>query len=361
MKKTLIALAALAATASFAQSSVTLFGVADTAVTYTKTGAAKKTAMTTSGLNSSRLGFRGEEDLGGGLKAGFWMEAGVNTDSGAGSATNSNNQATGAGVTQGTAAGTGGTTYGNPSINGGSQGLTFNRRMTVSLMGGFGEVRLGRDFTPLFWNHTVYDPFGTNGAGASQANAAANPATLLVGVRASNSIGYLSPSFNGFKVQLQTFMGENASNDTTNGKNSGSGNGLRATYDNGPLSVALANAKYDTALNVKHEGTNFGASYDLGVAKVMGVYSEDQDSTSGVKADKVKGTLIGATAPLGAGVAKIAFSNGKQGSTVDTDKTAIGYVYSLSKRTSLYTAYAQTKPKTGDKTTAFDLGVSHSF
>lgn len=351
MKKTLIALAALAATASFAQSSVTLFGVADTAVTYTKTGAAKKTAMTTSGLNSSRLGFRGEEDLGGGLKAGFWMEAGVNTDSGTGSGTNTNNQSAGTDDR---------TPYGKAN-DGNTQGLTFNRRMTVSLMGNFGEVRLGRDFTPLFWNHTVYDPFGTNGSGASQANAAANPATLLVGVRASNSIGYLSPSFNGFKVQLQTFMGENASNDTTNGKNSGSGNGLRATYDNGPLSVALANAKYDTALNTKHEGTNFGASYDLGVAKVMGVYSEDQDSTSGVKADKVKGTLIGATAPLGAGVAKIAFSNGKQGSTVDTDKTAIGYVYNLSKRTSLYTAYAQTKPKTGDKTTAFDLGVSHSF
>jgi predicted porin len=343
----LAALAAVAATgAAFAQSTVTLFGVADTAITYTKTGAAEKTAMTTSGQNSSRIGFRGEEDLGGGMKAGFWMEAGVNTDSGAGAGTNTNNQASGQIV--------GTTTVG-------SQGLTFNRRMTASLMGGFGELRVGRDYTPLFWNQTVFDPFGTNGVGASQANAAANPASLVVGVRASNSVGYMSPSFNGFQVQLQTFMGENASNDATNGKNSGTGNGLRATYAQGPMSFALATAKYDTALNTTREGTNLGAAYDLGVVKLMAVYSQDQDAVGNVDALKVKGTLLGLTAPLGAGVAKAAWSNAKQGSTMDTDKVAVGYVYSLSKRTSLYTTYAQTKPMTGDKTTGFDLGVSHAF
>lgn len=347
MKKTLIALATLAAaTGSFAQSTVTLFGVVDAAVTSTKTGAAKTTAMTTSALNSSRIGFKGTEDLGGGMSASFHLEAGVNNDSGAGAGTNTNNQASGQ------IAGT--TTVG-------SQGLTFNRRSTVSLEGGFGEVRVGRDYTPLFWNQTVYDAFGTNGVGASQANAGANPASLVVGLRASNSIGYISPSFSGFKVQVQTFFGENASNDTVAGKNSGSGNGLRATYDQGPISLALATAKYDTALNTTHEGTNLGASYDLGVAKVMAVYSQDQDSVSGVDADKVKGYALGVAAPLGAGTVKAAVSNSKQGTTVDTDKFAVGYVYGLSKRTSLYTTFAQTKPKTGDKTTGFDLGVSHSF
>ena len=331
-------------TASFAQSSVTLFGVVDAAVTYTKKGAAKTTSMTDSALNSSRFGVRGEEDLGGGLKAGFHLEAGVNNDNGTGDATNTNNQ-------DPTAA---------AAPRSGTQGLTFNRRSTLSLMGGFGEIRVGRDYTPLFWNHTVYDPFGTNGVGASQALSGAAPATLIAGVRASNSIGYMSPSFSGFKVQLQTFLGENASN-SADGKNSGSGNGIRATYDQGPLSLALATAKYDTALNAKHDGTNFGASFDLGVAKVMGLYSEDKDSVGGVNADKVKGYLVGLTAPLGAGTAKAAWSNSKQGSTMDTDKFAVGYVYGLSKRTSLYTTLAQTKPKTGDKTTGFDLGVSHSF
>ena len=303
--------------------------------------------MTTSGQSSSRLGFKGEEDLGGGMKAGFWMEAGVNTDNGTGSGTNTNNQAGGQ--------------IASTSVVG-AQGLTFNRRMTASVMGGFGEVRVGRDYTPLFWTQTVYDPLGTNGVGASQANAAANPATLVVGVRASNSIGYLSPDFSGFKVQVQTFLGENAST-STDGKKSGTGNGLRATYDQGPVSLALATAKYDTALNVKHEGTNFGASYDLGMAKVTGLVSEDQDTTSAVKAAKVKGYLIGLTAPVGPGVVKGAISNSKQGTaaTAEINKYAVGYVYSLSKRTSLYTTVAQTKPKSGSKTTGMDLGVTHAF
>jgi predicted porin len=346
MKKSLIALAVLTASGiSFAQSSVTLWGTVDAAYTQTKTGAVSKTSITTSGLSSSKLGFRGEEDLGGGLKAGFWLEAGVNNDSGTGSGTNINNQASGQ-------------ISGTTTV--GSQGLTFNRRSTVSLMGGFGEARIGRDYTPLFWNQTMFDPFGTNGSGASQANAGANPASLVVGVRASNSIGYLSPDFSGFKVQLQTFMGENAS-DSVDGENSGSGNGLRVTYDAGPISAALATAKYDTALNTKHEGTNFAISYNFGMAKVMAILSEDQKTTSGVGADKVKGSLFGITAPLGAGTVKFAISNSKQGTTVDNDKVAIGYVHSLSKRTSLYTTFAQVKPMTGDKTTGFDLGVSHNF
>jgi predicted porin len=317
---------------------VTLFGVADTAITSTKTGAAKSTALTTSGQNSSRLGFRGEEDLGGGMKAGFWMEAGVNTDSGAGAGTNTNNQA--AGQISGT------TTVG-------SQGLTFNRRMTASLMGGFGEVRVGRDYTPHFWNHTVYDPFGTNGSGASVANATANASSNITGVRASNSVGYFSPDFSGFKVQVQTYMGETVSP----AAKAGDGSSIRATYTAGPLSLAAASGKTTTGAGTDRKATNFGASYDLGVAKVMALGSTDKITGS---AD-IETYLVGATAPLGAGMFKIAFSNAKQGTAVDTDKTAIGYVYSLSKRTSIYTTYANTKPLTGDKTTGFDLGVSHAF
>ncbi len=293
--------------------------------------------MTDSGLNSSRFGVRGEEDLGGGLKAGFWLEAGTNPDNGTGDATNTNNQDP--------------TAVAAPRA--GTQGLTFNRRSTLSLMGGFGEVRLGRDYTPHFWNHTVYDPFGTNGAGASVANNVNAVATNFTGVRASNSIGYLSPSFNGLKVQVQTFLGEVA----TPAAKAGNGNAIRVTYDNGPLSLAVANGKTTTGAGTDWKATNFGASYDLGVAKVMALSSTDKVTGA---VDR-KGYLVGAAAPVGAGVAKIAFSNYKQGTGTDDDKVALGYVYNLSKRTSLYTTYAQTKPKTGDKTTGIDLGVSHSF
>jgi predicted porin len=336
-------LAAVSSTA-FAQSSVTLFGVADLAYTQTKTGAAKTSSMTDSGQASSRIGFRGTEDLGGGLKASFWLEAGTNPDNGTGDATNSNNQAVAAFNT---------TTGANAPVRAGTQGLTFNRRSTLSLEGGFGELRLGRDYTPHFWNHTVYDPFGTNGSGSSIANNVNADAANLTGVRASNSIGYFSPSFSGFKVQVQSFMGENAST----GTKAGNGNALRATYDQGPLSLAVATGKTTTGAGTNWKATNFGASYDLGVAKVMALSSADKVTG----AADIKGYLVGATAPLGAGVAKIAVSNLKQGTTTDSDKVAVGYVYSLSKRTAVYTTFANTKPMTGDKTTGFDLGVTHSF
>src|SRR3954466_1605001 len=184
MKKSLIALAVLAAAgAASAQSSVTLFGIVDATLAYGKGHVSNKTQLTNSGYNSSRLGFRGTEDLGGGMSASFWLEAGLNNDNGSGAATNTNNTSTG-------------------STGGG--GLTFNRRSTVSLGGNWGELRLGRDYTPAFWNLTVFDPFGTNGVGTNQmlngvssgvnpftgtAAASANPGGFYpTQVRASNSI-----------------------------------------------------------------------------------------------------------------------------------------------------------------------------
>src|SRR5207342_2089914 len=135
-----------------AQSKVTLFGIVDTGVSsyqnqsqgpFGNTFTVSQTALTNSAYNSSRLGFRGTEDLGGGLAGNFWLEAGVNNDDGTGQPI----------------AGFGGT------VN--NSGLTFNRRSTVSLSGVIGEVRLGRDYSPTFWNDTVFDPFGTNGVGTN--------------------------------------------------------------------------------------------------------------------------------------------------------------------------------------------------
>ena len=97
MKKSLIALAVMAAAgAASAQSSVTLFGVVDATCPAARAASATRFQLTNSGYNSSRLGFRGTEDLGGGMSASFWLEAGVNNDNGTGAATITNNQAIGA-------------------------------------------------------------------------------------------------------------------------------------------------------------------------------------------------------------------------------------------------------------------------
>src|SRR5687768_10697028 len=216
MKKSLIALAVMAAAgAASAQSSVTLFGIVDATLAWGRGTVADRFQLTNSGYNSSRLGFRGTEDLGGGMSASFWLEAGVNNDNGTGAATNLNNQVSGGGAT-GTCTVAGAT----PAVVGvpvtctsavamnGTQGLTFNRRSTVSLAGGWGELRLGRDYTPQFWNLTVFDPFGTNGVGTTQT--LNSIITGVTAVRASNTIGYFLPgNLGGFYGQVQHYRGEN--------------------------------------------------------------------------------------------------------------------------------------------------------
>ena len=355
MKKSLIALAVLAsAGAASAQSSVTLFGIVDATIQRVSNGG-KTWRLTNSGYNSSRLGFRGTEDLGGGMSASFWLEAGLNNDDGQGAATNSNNQASGAGA--GVA---------------GRQGLTFNRRSTVSLAGPWGEWRMGRDYTPQFWNITVFDPFGTNGTGTSQI--LNSIITGVTAVRASNTIGYFAPgNLGGFYGQAQMYFGENGSPSGAISKD-GNGYGIRVGYANGPFNVAAATSKTKYAAgNVKQ--TNIGGQWDFGMAKAMAQYETDKNGgTSG------KGYLLGALVPVGAGEIRVAYSRYKVelGTNPTSKKLALGYVHNLSKRTALYTTFARVtnsggatgsaQPGTGagnpaanGSSTGFDFGVRHSF
>ena len=357
MKKSLIALAVLAAagTAS-AQSSVTLFGIVDATLQRVSNNSGPSvTRLTNSGYNSSRLGFRGVEDLGGGMSASFWLEAGVQNDNGEGADTNTNNQASGQGA-----------------YVAGRQGLTFNRRSTVSLAGGWGELRLGRDYTPQFWNLTVFDPFGTNGAGTTQT--LNSIITGVTAVRASNTIGYFLPgNLGGFYGQFQHYRGENASGAATS--SDGNGNGIRVGFANGPFNVALATSKTDYAAG-DVEQSNIGGQWDFGVAQLMGQYSWDKNA-----AVKGKGWLIGGLFPIGAGQIRAAYSEYKvdlgAGADPKARKFAIGYVHNLSKRTAVYTTYARVQNKDGSAASAvpgaagapginassngFDLGIRHSF
>ena len=254
MKKSAFALAIVALSgAAAAQSSVTLFGIVDATVAYGSGSTSDKTQLTNSGYNSSRLGFRGTEDLGGGAFAAFHLEAGIGNDDGrAGGSIAAGNQAT-------TVAG--------------STGLNFNRRSTVSLGGRWGEVRLGRDYTPQFWNLSVYDPFGTNGVGTNQvANSSIGGP---VNTRASNSITYLyghnanattSAGGNGFHASVQYYLGENNSGTPTS--KDGTGAAVRVGYNGGPVSAAatFSTTQYATG---DIRTANIGASYDFGMARVM--------------------------------------------------------------------------------------------
>jgi predicted porin len=306
MKKTLLALAALTAFAGVAsaQSSVTLFGIVDLNArrVTNETAAGSRSIWTQSqdGIASSRLGFRGVEDIGGGLRAGFWIEGALAPDTG------------------------------------NAAGQTWQRRSTVSLMGGFGEVRLGRDYTPDFWNHTVYDPFGTNGVGSS-----VNTFTALNGagtlVRANNTFGYFLPALGGVFGQVQVALGEGASgNKHTAG---------RIGYAGGPVSVAVAYGKTTVTENptVSWTRINFGGSFNLGFMTLMAQIGQGEGSATGTK-PKIAYYMLGGAVPFGASTLKFSYVNSDgKGSIANRDATqfAVGYQYDLSKRTAVYGTFAR--------------------
>ena len=299
MKKSLLALAALTAFAgaASAQSSVTLFGIVDLAATSIKNGSTTLKTLSPDQLNSNRLGFRGIEDIGGGMRAGFWIEGAMAPD-------------------------TGGT------------GQTWQRRSTISLIGGFGEIRLGRDYTPSFWNKTVFDPFGTNGIGSelNVESTLGSGATTLV--RANNTVGYFLPALGGVYGQVQVAAGEA----TTGNKYVGG----RIGYAGGPVNVAVAWGKtYKTGTMIDDfTDINFGASYNLGFMNIMATGGKVKYSNR----DQKK-LLVGVTVPFGQSTLKASYisASGAQGSNAtdfDAKQFTFGYQYDLSKRTALFANYS---------------------
>lgn len=301
MKKSLLALAVLGAFAGVAsaQSSVTLFGIVDVNARAVKNdGVGTRKTLSTDGLNSSRLGFRGVEDLGGGLRAAFHLEGGLQPDDG----TNSK--------------------------------FDFRRKSTVSLIGGFGEIRLGRDYTPSFWNTTIFDPFGTNGIGSSL-NLAHNVGQITY-VRSSNSIGYFLPSkIGGLYGQAMVAAGEGGA---------GKYYGGRIGFAAGPFDIAFAAGRQDVGVSggaPRFEHMNVGGSYDFGIAKLMGQYNRETLKTP----VQVKETryLVGAVVPMGQGEIHASYTVTNETSALNRDarQLALGYVYNLSKRTAIYGTVAR--------------------
>ncbi|GER17974.1 porin [Variovorax boronicumulans] len=358
-KKTLIAAAAttLAAGGALAQSSLTLFGVMDAGVSHYRTTSSSynplrpaelrqsQTVLSPSGNASSRIGFRGTEDLGGGLAASFWLEAPLSND-------------TGSGITN------------------------FGRRSTLSLSGPFGEVRLGRDYTASFWNDAVFDPFSVNGVGTNliavvNSNIAASRALATGGLlngglsagtdsylRTSNAISYfLPPNLGGFYGQVQYALHENTkvSNVPDSPSQRGRYVGGRIGWASGPADVALGYGESTlasaAAQSEKIKSLNLGASYDFGVVKVFGEWSRVRDVRHAATpfangalhlSDRYDGLMAGVNVPLGAGVvrasyARVRFVNGlglPDGNS-SVNKLALGYVHNLSKRTALYASVAR--------------------
>lgn len=360
MKKSLIALAAVAASgAAFAQSSVTLFGVVDTGIGYINNANAagdNKYGVYNSGNSTSRLGFRGTEDLGNGLKAGFWLEGEVFAD------------------------------------NGGS-GLNFKRRSTLQLEGGFGELRIGRDQVAGYNKPSSYDVFGQAGIGqflgwsdwAGSAVGATTATADASGVRSDNLVSYYTPNMSGFKAGVSYAFDEK-----TSGYKAGQYFGGHVAYDNGPLSVTLAadQRKLNWAIPTvgsadgKKQTMTLGASYNFGVAKLSGLVQQVKYKFEGAaSSDKFNNYAVGVSAPVGAaGVVKAQYALYDQ-KAVDSKahQLSVGYDHNLSKRTAVYgiVSFLKNKdasnmalsakgldpvgPGAGESQTGVQVGIRHAF
>jgi predicted porin len=364
---------ALASSAAHAQSSVTLFGVVDLGVQYTKGGGnGSVRALSNGGLSTSRIGFRGTEDLGGGLRAGFWLEGSLNPDSGTGRASNTNNQTTGA------------TTAGP---------LTFDRMSFVSLShDSLGEVRLGRDFIPTHYNSIYFDPFNANGVARAGNLTFAGVGTgpLPTAITGSNTVSYWLPGkLGGLYGMAMAGTGENAS--TAENSDDGNFAGARLGFASGPFDVAAAvtRSHFSTAAAIgNYTHANIGGTWDAGFAKFFALYNR---VTVKLSAGSVRKNTaeIGAHIPAGeVGRIRLSYAilddrsdaglrtaGGLARSGDDARQFGAGYVHNLSKRTALYGTYARISnngearyvvsggaaPAGGRSSSGWEFGVRHTF
>ncbi len=353
MNKTLLACALTLGLsgAAYAQSNVTIYGIMDLGYTFRDADGEGSTNKIDSGVaGGSRIGFRGTEDLGNGLKMNFRLETGVKADTGTAD----------------------------------QSGRAFGRAAWLSLSGAFGEVRLGRQNALGYeWFGGAVTPWGTNFMQA-------NPKTVFgydeVAERVDNAVFYYSPSFAGFQASLgysnRVDGDEVIDNETDNSVVSA---GLR--YKNGPINVALtydqknvSDAQDDEIGKSYKDVKNIaiGGSYDFGAFKLHAGYGQLENRGYSKGADKEKSWLLGASLPIGsAGELMATYQTVSEDHNVNRHGAAyddavkgfsVVYMHKLSKRTKLY-AYAsqyqdavldKAKAKLGDAT-EFAVGINHSF
>lgn len=318
----------LCSAAVLAQTNVTVYGIADAGLVHESGGPAGGVNTVASGIASgSRLGFRGKEDLGGGMAAVFGLESGVNVDTG----------------------------------TSGQGGVLFGRQAYVGLTGRLGAVTLGRQYTPYYKIlRDIGDPFGA----VSLAGRAGNLITTYT--RIDNLVEYVSPTVNGLRADVGYAAGEVAGDSSKNRTLSGS-----LAYATGQLALGAAYHRVDNPA-----GTDFvreallSANYKFRLLTAYLSYGR----TRGPAADS-RSVLAGVAVPFGRH--KLMLSHIRRDDRTVADRDAnqwgIGYFYALSKRTDLYAAYADidnrngaaftvgnaTEKGSGDR--AVNLGVRHNF
>lgn len=340
--KNICALASLAtfSTFNYAQSNdIKIYGAVDIGVAYTDNGAntgGKALSVSSGILRPSLIGFQGTEDLGGGLKAEFRMEAGFDADTGALK-----------------------TYQGNPSSataaapGGASVAGLFNRRSYVGLSGDFGTLTFGRDYTPLYWAALDSDALGLTFYGNLQES------VLLSGTgsdrfgRASNAIFYVTPSIDGFIGRAMVSLGSESGGGTgappsksnrmiaVSGKYTIGGFMVTAVYQQIDLPTVAGTPVSFTGATERRKDASIGARYTFGPYAVTAGYLQvKQPEATHSDGQQI---WLGGTMNVGIGTLHANLQRLRQNSLIGPDKTAtifgLGYIYPLSKRTALYGSY----------------------
>ncbi|MBB1075906.1 porin [Rhodoferax sp. 4810] len=350
MKKSLIALAVLAVSgAAMAQSTVTLYGIADVWVGSIKSETAgvstRTTEMVSGGVSTSRWGMKGSEDLGGGLKANFQFEQSVSVDTG---------------VT----------------------GTGFDRAANVGFSGGFGAVKLGLAGTAFddaqAGSVAVFDADLSPVNGFTTASGSKNAGAVFRSVRYTGKVGnqihYQAPTMGGFSAALSYSLDEKTAYSATI-LTPMSVTALNVTYAGGPIAAQFAYQKEDRdTVSDDMTYTRLGASYNFGMATAKFQYGQVKNATGdGTPAlaagAKTTEWAIGADIPLSAaltlGVGYAKSDDNAAGGDQERDGYGLALAYSLSKRTTLYGGLKMmtydNKVTADTDVTAYAVGVKHTF
>ena len=346
---------------AMAQSSVTFQGVVDGSARSTHNSLGTLRSLSSGNESTSRIVLRGTEDLGDGLKAGFWLESTLMSDTG---------------------------TAGGVAVT--PAGQFWDRTSVVTLSSArLGEVRLGREWTPVFLGWVYSDPFVAVGVG-SAANffsssastvlnrafgSAAFPSTIS---RSSNTIQYFLPSgLGGVNGQLMMAAGEGG-----NAQGSFKYTAGRLGYRSGAINASIYyGATRIDAANADLKQMGAMGSYDFGLAKVSASITDSKFLTS-----KQTNYIVGLSVPIGVHLVRASYNRAAQkgtsatGASIDGDDAqmyTIGYEYSFSKRTALYGQVAHISNKgnarfvvpggpvglvaAGTSSTGSEIGIRHSF
>lgn len=352
MKQAACIVLGLACASAQAQTNVQIYGIADAAIVGEHGGVASATKVTSGAASASRIGFKGSEELGDGMSAFFTLETGVKIDSGELDASNT----------------------------------IFNRQALVGLKTPAGSVALGRQYTPYHLALVqAVDPFGTGYAGTAK-NLLPDNGT---NVRASNSITYSSPKLSGVSVDLFYSAGEQS--EISAGRQVGAG----INYARGPLALRLIYNARNTdvvATGVNHDiGRNYliGGNYDFDWIQLYAGFEVDKGFNSaplfnsgnpygGVKptaSTDARDLIVGFKSRVGPGMLMVSTQRKDDRTRFNQDASewGIGYMYPLSKRTSLYAAYAHINNKngagytvannteSGTGNTGYNLGLHQTF